>query len=230
MKTRRTLFLLRLLTAAALIALPAAAGFAAKAHKNGYLQSYHRLGHIGGVPLEQVWVHPDLNVLSYRTVYIAPVQVDPMAARRNGQVDYQAGLRLGAALREQLNLQLQGAGIFQFVSTDPYFSFPRHGALVLEMKITEVNSGNPSLRRRIGFGAGATEIQLEGKLIEARTCRTLFEFADRRLHPGDALFMGGAKSADAEYLMGIDLRMMMDGIIKLFIHLRESGPPVQQRI
>lgn len=229
MKTRRMFPSLRLLAAAALLTAPAAEAPAATAHKNGYLQDYHRLGHVGGVPLEQVWIHPELNVLDYRTLYIAPVQVDPLAYRRHGEADRQKALRLGAALREQLALQLQGAGIFRFVSTDPYFAVPRHGGLVLEMRITEINSGNAGLRKTLGFGAGATEIQLEGKLIEARTCRTLFEFADRRLHGGDALLLGRRKAADAEYLMGINLRMIMDGIVKLFIHLRESGPPNYQR-
>lgn len=219
-----------LLAACALLALAPTPGPAAKAHKNGYLQDYHRLGHVGGVPLEQVWIFPELNLLNYRTLYIAPVQVDPVAYRRNGEKDRLAAVRLASALRTQVTQALQGAGIFQFVSDDPYFAVPRHGSLVLEMRITEVNSGNPRLRRMVGFGAGATEIQLEGKLIEARTCRTLFEFADRRLHPGDALLIGTQKSADGEYLMGIDLRMIMDGIVKLFIYLREAGPPVYQRI
>ncbi len=230
MKIRLMSPALALAAAAALTLLSAGGACAANAHKNGYLQDYHRLGHIGGVPLEQVWIHPELNLLDYRTLYIAPVQIDPLAYRRNGEQDRQAGARLGGALRNAVTKELQGAGIFQFVSDDPYFSVPRHGALVLEMRITEVNSGKPRLRQLVGFGAGATEIQLEGKLIEARTCRTLFEFADRRLHPGDALLMGRTKSQASEYLMGIDLRMMMGGIIKLFIYLREQGPPSYQRI
>lgn len=216
--------------AAALAAIPPAApAYDSTARMNGYLQDYHRLGHVGGVPLEQVWIQSGLDVQDYRTLYIAPVQIDPLAYRRRGEEDRQAAFRLANGLRASLLKELQSQGIFQFVSTDPYFSTPKQGALILEMRLTEVNGGNPGLRRWIGFGAGATEVQLEGKLIETRTCRTLIEFADRRLHAGDAIILGSDKSADHTWLMGKDLRRMVDGIGKLFIHLREEGPPSRQR-
>jgi Domain of unknown function (DUF4410)/Protein of unknown function (DUF3313) len=206
-----------------------ACGANTTAHHNGYLQSYHRLGHVGGVPLEQVWIEPEFDVRKYRTLYIAPVQIDPYAYRRNGEEDRQKAHRLADAYRMVLEQELQGSGIFQFVSTDPYFSRRREGALVLETRITEVNSGNPRQRVMIGFGAGATEVQVEGKVIELKTCRTLVEYADRRLHGGGAMFWGRKNAEDSELLMGVDMKGILRGVVKLFIFLREEGPPVDQR-
>ena len=197
---------------------------AAKAHKTGWLQDYHRLGHIGGVPIEQVWLHPEFDIREYRSLYIAPVEIDCVAYRRHPETDHGNAQRLGAALRAHLEQQLQGAGIFAFVSTDPYFMTARHQALTLQLRLTEVNSGNPDARALIGFGAGATEIQLEGKLFDNKTKRTFVEFADRRLHPGSSLLFGRAATCDSEYLLGVDLKGIMRGIVKLFVYMREEGP------
>ena len=210
------------------LAVTAVSAFAGTAHKTGWLQDYHRLNHIGGVPLEQVWVQPEFDVRAYRVLYIAPVQVEPCAYRRNGEQDHQAAQRLAAAVRQQLEVRLREAGIFEVVSTDPYFSAARSQALTLQVRITEFNSGNPGARALIGFGAGATEVQLEGKVIENKTGRTLSEFADRRLHPGGSLLLGPKATKDSEYLIGIDMKGILDGVAKLFVYLREEGPQNQQ--
>jgi hypothetical protein len=194
----------------------------------GWLQDYDRLGHIGGVPIEQVWVHPEFDVQSYRTLYVAPVQIDPLAYRRKGEQDHESAGRLAKTFRQVLNKELQESGIFPIVSTDPYFAPSRDGALTLQIRITEFNSGNPSARAWIGFGAGATEVQIEGKVIENSTCRTLVEFADRRLHPGGALLWGAKLAKNGEFLIGVDMKQILRGVVKLFVHLREEGPPAYQ--
>lgn len=199
------------------------------AQQTGYLQDYHRLGHVGGVPLEQVWINPSFDIREYRTLYVAPTRIDPSAYYRMPQMDSAIATQISTALHNTLTRQLQGAGIFSFVSDDAYFSAKRPQALTLETRITEIYSGNPEDRARIGFGKGHTIIQIEGKIIENRTCRTLVEFADRRIHPGDAMIIGRQKSADSAYLISLDTNGIMRGIIQLFIYMREEGPPANQR-
>lgn len=214
-------------------AIVASAGIASaqvtSAQQTGYLQDYHRLGHVGGVQLEQVWFNPAFDVREYRTLYIAPTRIDPSAYYRNPQMDHAIATQVSQALQAGLTAQLQGAGIFKFVSDDPWFSAKRPQALTLETRITEIHSGDPEQRYRRGFGAGHTTIQIEGKIIENRTCRTLVEFADRRLHPGDALIIGPQKSADSQYLISLDSNGILRGIVQMFIYLREMGPPANQR-
>jgi hypothetical protein len=199
------------------------------AQQTGYLQDYHRLGHVGGVPLEQVWINPEFDIRDYRTLYIPVPRIDPQAYYLRGEKDRKSAVVLANQLHAQLIKDLQGAGIFKFVTSDPYFSLGRHGALTLETRITEIDSGNPERRYKIGFGYGATQIQIEGKIIENRTCRTLSEFADRRVNPGDALWYGRRNSASGTYLMSLDTAGVMRGIVKLFIYLREEGTQVNQR-
>ena len=198
-------------------------------HKTGYLQDYHRLGHVGVVPLEQVWIHPEFDIREYRTLYVAPVRIDSTAYRRNGQQDFQSAVRLAAACRAELERQIRGMQIFAFVSSDPYFSTQRHGVLTLETRITEFYSGNPKARKISGFGPGATEVQLEGKVIENKNCRSMVEFADRRINPGPLFFLDEKASSDSEHLIGNDLSRILNGIVKLFVFMRESGPAAEQR-
>lgn len=227
-----TRYLLRsALTAAACALVPCAGAepMVTSAQQTGYLQDYYRMNHVGGVPLEQVWIEPELDVRKYRTLYIAPTRIDPSAYYRKGEMDHQIATNIAAGIHADLVRELKDAGIFQFVSDDPFFAAPRQQALTLETRITEIDSGDPEKRYKPGFGAGATLIQIEGKLVENRTCRTLIEFADRRNHPGDALWVGKQRSADPQYLIALDSAGIMRGVVKLFIYLREMGMPANQR-
>lgn len=216
-----------LLVASVLLLVSVAA--AQTVQPSGYLQDYRRLGHVGGVPVEQVWIEPHFDIRNYRNIYVAPVQIDPYAYRRHGQQDADAARRLAQAFRASLVEQLQASGIFAVVSTDPYWSTPRHQTLILYTRITEMNSGNPRARKWIGLGAGATEVQIEGKIIETREKRTLCEFADRRFHPGNVWLWGHCTAEHSEYLIGIDMKQILSGVVKLFIYMREEGPEADQR-
>ncbi len=222
-------FLTPLITIAIVASVGVTSAQVTSAQQTGYLQDYHRLGHVGGVQLEQVWFNPAFDVREYRTLYVAPTRIDPSAYYRCPQIDHAIATQISTSLQAGLTGQLQGAGIFKFVSDDPWFSGKRPQALTLETRITEIHSGDPQQRYSKGFGNGHTTIQIEGKIIENRTCRTLVEFADRRLHPGDAMIMGRQKSADSQYLINLDTNGIMRGIVQMFIYLREMGPPANQR-
>jgi hypothetical protein len=45
-----------------MLAAPQAHAQVTTAQPTGFLQDYHRLGHVGGVPLEQVWINPEFDV------------------------------------------------------------------------------------------------------------------------------------------------------------------------
>jgi|GEM_PF-2431847 len=213
--------------ALAIVAMTMLVGFS-QVRPMGWLEDYHRLDHIGGVPLEQVWVSPDLDIRNYHTLYIAPVLVDQRVYRNRGDNVREMVQRLTETFRKVLNRTLQETEVFRVVSTDPYFSLTKQGGLTLQLRITDLSIGNPPVRALIGFGLGATRIQLEGKLIDNATGMTVAEFADMRMNPGGALVWGVKTAMDSEYLLGVDLKHMIDGIAKLFIYLREEGAPAVQ--
>lgn len=197
------------------------------AQHTGFLQDYHRLGHVGGVQLEQVWIDPAFDVRAWRTLYVAPTRIDPQAYYRNPQLDHGIATQISQSLQAQLTGNLQQAGIFQFVSDDPFFSGKRAQALTLETRITEISSGISATGDNCR--GGFTTIQIEGKVIENRTCRTLVEFADRRNHPGNFLCGGRTTPGESQYFLNLDSNGIMRGIVQLFIYLREMGPPANQR-
>ena len=61
---------------------------------------------------------------------------------------------------------------------------------VLTVAITQWHEGNKVLRALIGLGLGATRVQYEGVLTDARTHKILFAFADARIHPGGPSVLG----------------------------------------
>lgn len=209
--------------------LPVLSGCVATARPVGQLQSYQRLGHVGGVPLEQVWIAPDFNIQDYRTLYVAPPRVDRFATAAHRQREHIAARRLPAGFQRAAVRDFQKLGIFDVVTADPAFSGPDRGVLALRTEFVEVHSGNAWSRTFVGFGLGATRVELHGSLVDVERGRTVMEFADRRLNHGGAILMGEDKASDPEFLMGIDLAGMVDGLSKTLIYLREEGPVKNQR-
>ncbi|HOE97582.1 MAG TPA: DUF4410 domain-containing protein [Candidatus Sumerlaeota bacterium] len=60
----------------------------------------------------------------------------------------------------------------------------------LRVAVTEWNEGNRWLRWILGFGAGRTRVQWEGKLVNAANGEELLLFADAREHPGGPYMIG----------------------------------------
>jgi hypothetical protein len=209
--------------------LPLLAGCIATARPVGQLQSYQRLGHIGGVPLEQVWIAPDFNIQDYRVLYVAPPRVDKFATARHRDRDHIAARRLPAGFQRAAVREFQKLGIFDVVTANPAFSGGDRGVLALRTEFVEVHTGNAWSRTFVGHGLGATRVELHGSLVDVERGRTVMEFADRRINHGAALIMGEDKASDPEFLIGIDLAGIVDGLAKTFIYMREEGPVKNQR-
>lgn len=59
-----------------------------------------------------------------------------------------------------------------------------------QVALTEWNEGRGWMRFVIGFGAGATRMQWEGRITELAGGRTVMTFADARRHPGGPSMLG----------------------------------------
>jgi hypothetical protein len=215
---------LGIITASSLLA-----GCIATARPVGPLQSYQRLGKIGGVPLEQVWIDPTFNIQDYRTLYVEVPRVDEFATAAHRERDHSAAQRLPRGFQRAAVREFQRLGIFDVVTDKPSFGGADRGVLVLRTKFVEVHTGWSWWRTFVGHGVGATRVELHGALIDVERGKTVMEFADRRVNHGAALLMGEDKASDPEFLIGIDLAGMVDGLAKLFIYMREEVPVRFQR-
>ncbi len=201
---------------------PALPVYGAKAVKTGYLQDYARLGHVGGVPVEQVWVDPDFDIKNFSTLYITPVQVAPGAAQ-----DAQSlanAKKLSKMMQAQMVSSFKTTEMFNVVAGNSFLKKGDKSVLVLQTRITIIDNGKGWVRNLIGFGAGATTVQLEGKVFDARYKRTYMEFADRRVNPGNRFFGGKKSTCDAEFLQGIDLKRISQALVDLFAYTKENSP------
>ena len=104
--------------------------------------------------------------------------------------------------------RLWQTAVFSDVSAASDVTCIREPDLVLKVAVTQWDEGNGWLRYLIGFGAGATRMQWEGALIDARTNHILLAFADRRLHPGgpSMLWFGWRRALNGPGLIAEDLR------------------------
>ncbi len=202
-----------------MVALPVSA---AKAIKTGYLQDYARLGHIGGVPVEQVWVDSNFDIKNFSTLYVTPVQVD-IGAARDAQSLANAQ-RLAKLTQAEIVNDFKAARMFNVVAGNSFLKKGDKNVLVLQTRITVIDNGRGWLRNLIGFGLGGTTVQLEGKVFDARYKRTYIEFADRRVNAKNSLFGKKRSTTDAEFLEGIDLKRISQAIVDLFAYTKENGP------
>ncbi len=146
-----------------------------------------------GVPLDLIYAAPDISrnsdeksggIVGGDLVVEVADPLGTIAGRR--KIGDEAAL---AEFRERyeraVSDDLWATTIFHDVGTaqdeDPITT----PTLRLEIAITEWHEGNVFWRWLAGTGAGATRVQTEGELRDARTGRVYFAFADNRYHPGE---------------------------------------------
>lgn len=131
-----------------------------------------------GVPLHQgqkldlVFKDPNLNFKDYEGVIIKKTIAE--APTTHVVPSESVAEVISSALYEEINR----AGVFKDVKKEGEEVSSRY--LVLETSLTELNPGSGAARYLIGFGAGATNIQVEGRIVDPTTNKTLFTYIDRR--------------------------------------------------
>lgn len=207
---------------AAVVSLTPTTGEAAKAQKTGYLQDYARLGHVGGVPVEQVWIDPDFSAKDYSSLYVAPVQVHPGSTRDPQTLG--GAQMLAKAMQKDLVERLRATEMFAVVSGDDFMRKGDKSVLVLQTRITVIDNGGNWMRKIVGFSPKAATVQLEGKVFDARYKRSFIEFADKRVNHGSVPMMGYCNTTDPGYLNGVSLKNISKGIVEMLAYTKENIP------
>ncbi len=176
-----------LLYAAALAAL--VSGCAQPVIRTGALPNYARLRSTTlmgeGDGRARTYVAPGLLLLDYDVLYVKPVkpagQVGPDQPRIS---------QYCAHLQERTLNGLRKLRKFRILTTDDEFLNRKRYDLrvaTLELFITHLDEGNGFVRYVVGFERGGVDVQVEGRLTDARTGEVLMEFADRRYYAGDPM-------------------------------------------
>lgn len=140
---------------------------------------------VRGVPLDLIYAAPDIGGIVGGDLVVEVADPLGTIAGRRKIGDESALAEFRERYERALSDDLWATSIFHDVGTaqdeDPITT----PTLRLEIAITEWHEGNVFWRWLAGTGAGATRVQTEGELRDARTGRILFAFADNRIHPGE---------------------------------------------
>ena len=83
--------------------------------------------------------------------------------------------------------------------------------LILKISITRIDMGSQMARFIVGFGAGSTNVALEGEAVDGATGKRLMYFSESRY--GYEYF--GAQSSES--LVDDDTKAIADNIVKILI-------------
>jgi len=165
------------------VLLAVVAGCSSTPKPSGFLVRYSDLEPVKKPNLDGVAEAAGFSPRQYRAVVLAPVRVSASIRNRIAQSD-----KFGEYLRRCLHAHLVEKHVFPIVTENPNFlTLGKYGPSTLrfDLAITEIRYGNGLLRYLIGWdSAGATIVQVEGKLSDVRTGELMLKFADRRRNSG----------------------------------------------
>lgn len=170
-----------------------------------------------------VYIEPDLGFQGYEIVVVAdPVLI---AAKPEGLSVAEMRQRLKTRLIQDLG----ATGVFPQVmgknTSSAMASMPERRVLLLEPFITELDPGSQALRYFVGFGAGATRVQVQVRAIDQQTGKVHFMTADRR-HASFGMFGGDSRQYLLDSLEGI-----ANGLATFVKRIAAGGeiePPTEQ--
>lgn len=133
---------------------------------------------------------------------------------------------LRRALEMDFLVKLKATGEFSELqrATTTVSSF--HPDAILKLAVTEWDEGNKWLRGILTVGLGATRVQFEGVMTDARTGKILFAFADARTNPGGGYTFGlfSSKIWQGPVLIAQDLSWGADDLARVMRIVIETPP------
>ncbi len=216
---------LRTTCLAALLLLSAGCHYPRPVPTYEYLTDYERMSDRYD-PLVSLVYAPEPTALgNYSGMIVGPITVG------SGWVnDREDALHYATYLRVCLKKELNELRRFGFVAFEPD-DLPvggSEGALRLEGMVTKFEMGSGFLRYLSGalffVQAGATDLQFEGRIVEADTGRLIMELCDRRRHHCNTPFGPNPKNFLSGYAMAITARETAACLARL-VGLSYEGVP-----
>jgi len=176
-------------------------------------------------PLVSLVYMPDETALSkYRNFVVGPVQPGSELAERSEAVE-----GYGTFFRHMLQKELVRSQRFTFVTLDPLAVFPTP-AVVLEGKVTRFETGSGLLRYLNGLflifaSPAATDFQVEGRIVDARTGVLIMEFVDRRRHLGNTAWGPNPRTLNDDFVMKVTVRQTAECLGKFISSIHAGLPP-----
>jgi hypothetical protein len=188
-----------------------------------YVTNYERMTDAYDPLVSRAYM-PDPEVLGrYRAAVVGPVTVG------DGWVESrQEALGCATYFRMSLRDHLVRLGMFDSVTFEAQGALSGPDALLVESMITKFDLGSGFGRYCSGllgfFQSGATDLQVEGRIADARTGALLVEFVDRRRHMCNTAFGPNPRTLKKCYAMNVTVRETAECLAK-FIEMACKGLP-----
>lgn len=159
--------------------------------------NYDRMTSVYEPKVSLVYVAPDARLDAYKTIVIKPVEVSGVWVQDGEQAEL-----FRPYVEQKLKDALLGTKTFDRVVMDPEYlrlASHREKIVVLEAVITRLDRGNGTARYFLQLGA--TDFQIEGRLVDAWSGETVMEFAERRRELGEKPWDPSVKAFDNEFTL-----------------------------
>ncbi len=175
-------------------------------HTYEYLSDYGRMDDSYEPLVSLVYLSEDADLRDYDGLIVGTVGVGSELIESP-----EAAEACATYFRHVLAKEINGLERFSFVSLDCSTDVPPEalqGVLRLDAKITKFDLGSGFLRYVSFFmfflqSSGATDLQIEGRIVEADSQRPVLEFADRRRDLGNTLFGPNPKTLRKRFAMNV---------------------------
>lgn len=155
--------------------------------------------------LDNVYVEPGVKFGDYKVVRLMFKESYDKSNKAANEIAYK--------LKARLRQQLRNAGLFNSIIEEDSAKEVETGTggkeLVLKIAITRIDMGSQMTRFIIGFGAGSTNVALEGEAVDTETGKRLMYFSESRY--GYEYF--GVQSSES--LVDDDSKVISDNIVKI---------------
>ena len=136
--------------------------------------------------IDNIDIRKTFSINDYSTIYILPIDASEIPLPDKEDNTY------GPTVATLENAAVLSAGYMRkpfkkseitISATDGTETPQEKKALIVEMKLNELDAGNRALRIWVGFGAGNAGTTLSGNIIDAETGDILVSFKHRRIAP-----------------------------------------------
>jgi hypothetical protein len=183
------------------------------------ITDYDRMSAVYEPGVSLVYVSPEAKKLGeYDTLVIRRVDMSRIWVERNEKTDVYRPF-----VAEQIGTALAKDQVFAKVVTDPAYlnvARPEEKVLVMDAVITRLESGNGTAR--FFLQTGATDFQIEGRVRDAATGRTVVEFVERCREIDKNPSQPSAKTLDADYALKRTIRKVATSVSRLLLDLSRT--------
>jgi len=179
-------------------------------HTFDFISDYARMTDAHDPALSLVYLPEPAKLSRYRSIIISDFTVGEHVLKDRKAADSYALL-----FRMLVKIAVTKSGSFEHVALEAPVDADQP-ACRIEGMITKFKRGSGWSRYFGGLlflGTGATDLQVEGRLVDATTGAVIMEFADRRRHLGNTPWGPNPRNLkDGDFAMNVTAKLTADGL------------------